>query len=333
MKRIAIIISCLLMTVSYAQESIEDLLTAGINDTEQFLQSYLDPATDGLVYNLNNGWFNSGKSKKLFGFEIALVANASFVKDGNDTFVLDINDYENLRFQDPTITQQRVSTAFGDVEGVSVIVEGPGGNNAVFDLPTGLGSADINFIPSAFIQASVGLIKGVELKARFFPKVETDDVEAGLFGVGLQYDFTSLLPADKLIPIAISGLVAYTNLDATYDFSESSIVSGSDQRLENSTTTWLFQAIGSTRLPVFNVYGGIGYITGNSDTDLRGTYNVTSGAFAGDTLVDPLSIENSVSGVRGTLGIKLKVGFFRFNADYTLAEFDNLSVGISFGFR
>ncbi len=200
-------------------------------------------------------------------------------------------------------------------------------------MPTGLGSENINFVPSAFIQASIGLIKGIELKARFFPKVETDDIEVGLFGVGLQYDFTSLLPADKLIPVAISGLIAYTNLDATYDFSESSIVRGSDQRLENSTNTWLFQAIGSTRLPIFNVYGGIGYITGNSDTDLRGTYSVTSGALAGDTLIDPLSIENKVSGIRGTVGFKLKLGFFRFNADYTLAEFDNLSIGLSFGFR
>jgi len=321
------------MTISYAQENIEDLLTAGVNDTEQFLQSYLDPASEGLVYNLNNGWFNSGKSKKLFGFEISLITNASFVKSENRNFVLDINDYENLRFQDPVVTQQTVSTAFGDIENVSVIIEGPGGNNAVFDLPTGLGSENINFIPSAFIQASVGLIKGIELKARFLPRIETDDVEAGLFGVGLQYDFTSLLPADKIIPVAISGLVAYTNLDATYDFSDSSIVSGSDQRLENSTTTWLFQAIASTRLPVFNVYGGIGYINGNSDTDLRGTFDVTSGAIAGTTLVDPLSIENRVSGLRGTVGFKLKLGFFRLNADYTLAEFDNLSVGINFGFR
>ncbi len=92
------------MTTSYAQENIEDLLAAGVNDTEQFLQSYLDPASEGLVYNLNNGWFNSGKSKKLFGFEIALVANASFVKDENKNFVLDVNDYENLRFLDPAVT-------------------------------------------------------------------------------------------------------------------------------------------------------------------------------------------------------------------------------------
>jgi len=320
---------------SFAQENIEDLLASGINDAQRFVQSYLDPASEGLVYNLNNGWFNSGKAKKLFGFEIAIIANASFVKDENKTFTLNTADFENLRFLDGS-TSREVSTAFGNVEGVSVIVEGPLPGNvddAVFELPTGLGSAEINFIPSAFVQASVGLIKGTELKARFFPKVETDDVEAGLFGFGIQHDFTSWLPADKLIPVAISGLIAYTQLDATYDFTDSSIVNGSDQRLENSTNTLLFQVIGSTRLPIFNVYGGVGYITGKSETDLRGTFNVTSGAIAGDTLIDPFSVENSVSGIRGTVGFKLKLGFFRLNADYTLAEFDNLSVGLSFGFR
>ncbi|NAS32467.1 hypothetical protein GTQ40_15895 [Flavobacteriaceae bacterium R38] len=335
MKKLCVIIGCFLMGSTYAQENIEDLLTSGVNDAQRFLQSYLDPASEGLVHNLNNGWFNSGKAKKLFGFEIALVANASFVKDENKTFTLNTADFENLRFQDGS-TSREVSTAFGDVEGVTVVVEGPLPGNvddAVFELPTGLGSADINFVPSAFLQASIGLIKGTELKARFFPKVEADDVEAGLFGVGIQHDFTSWLPADKLIPVAISGLIAYTNLDATYDFSESSIVSGSDQRLENSTNTFLFQVIGSTRLPVINFYGGIGYITGKSETDLRGTYNVTSGILAGDTLIDPLSVENRVSGVRGTLGFKLKLGFFRFNADYTLAEYDNLSIGLGFGFR
>ncbi|NER15298.1 hypothetical protein GWK08_17715 [Leptobacterium flavescens] len=335
MKKLLFIAVFFLGWQSYAQENIDDLLASGVNDARRFTQSYLDPATEGIVYNLNNGWFNSGKAKKLFGFEISIVANASFVKDENKSFVLDVNDYENLRFQDGS-TSREVSTAFGDIEGITVVAEGPlpgAVDDAVFELPTGLGSADINFVPSAFIQGSIGLIKGTELKARYFPKVETDDVNAGLFGFGIQHEITSWLPADKLFPVAISGLIAYTNLDGTYDFTSTSIVSGQDQRLENSTSTWLFQLIGSTKLPVFNVYGGIGYINGKSETDLKGTFNVQSGVLGNQTLVDPFSIENKVTGVRGTVGVRLKLGFFRINADYTLAEYDNVSLALSFGFR
>lgn len=336
MKKLLLVTSCFLVGISYAQENIEDLLTSGINDAKLYAESYLNPATEGVVFNLNNGWFNSGKAKKLFGFEIGIVGNASFVKGENKSFILDINDYENLRFQDPGVTQQSVSTAFGDIEGITVVVEGPlpgAVDDAVFELPTGLGSSNVNFVPSAFLQASFGFIKGTEIKARYFPKVTVNDVEAGLFGIGIQHEFTSWVSSRRIFPVAISGLIAYTNLDGTYDITASSLVSGEGQRLENSTNTWLFQLIGSTKLPVFNVYGGVGYITGNSDTDLKGTFDVTSGAIAGTTLVDPFSIENDVSGVRATVGVKLKLGVFRINADYTIAEYDNLSVGLNFGFR
>ena len=336
MKKIIVLLSCFFIANSYAQDNIGDLLASGVNDAQRFAQSYLDPASEGLVHNLNNGWFNSGKVKKVLGFEIAIIGNASFVSNENKNFLLDVNDFENLRFENPGITQQNVATAFGDIEGVRVVVEGPlpgAVDDAVFELPTGLGSENINFVPTAFVQASLGIFKGTEIKARFTPDINVDDAEIGLFGVGIQHEFTSWLPARSVFPVAISGLIAYTTLDGSYDFTATSIVSGSNQRIETSVNTWLFQAIGSTKFPIFNVYGGVGFVTGNSETDLLGTYSVTSGVLAGDTIVDPFSIENDVSGVRATLGLKLKLGFFRFHTDYTLADYSNLSLGMSFGFR
>ncbi|MEP5935786.1 MAG: DUF6588 family protein [Winogradskyella arenosi] len=52
-----------------------------------------------------------------------------------------------------------------------------------------------------------------------------------------------------------------------------------------------------------------------------------------ETIVDPFSVSSKVSSVRGTLGAKLKVGFFRLNAEYHMSEYDAFSVGINFGFR
>ncbi|XLS30147.1 DUF6588 family protein [Flavobacteriaceae bacterium M23B6Z8] len=335
MKKITYFILVLISCNLQAQENIEDLLAAGINDAQRFTNAYLEPASEGIVHNLNNGWFNSGKTKKLFGFEVTIVGNASFVKDEDKSFVLNTADYENLRFQDGS-PSKNVSTAFGDIEGITVVAEGPlpgSSDDAVFDLPTGLGSADVNFVPSAFLQVSVGLIKGIELKARYFPKVKTNDVEAGLYGVGLQYEFTSLLPANKIFPVAISGLIGYTRLDGTYDFTDTSIVDGDNQRIENTTDSWAFQAIASTKLPVFNVYGGLGYITGKSTNDLKGTYRVQSGVLATQTVVDPFSVSSDVSGFRGTLGARLKLGFFRLNSDVTFAQFTTVSLGMGFGFR
>ncbi len=319
-----------------AQDEVEELLAAGVDDAQRFAQSYLKPANDALVYGLSNGWYNSGGPQKQFGFEISAIVNATFIGDDAQSFTLDINDYENLRFLDGSTTQE-VATAFGDINTITAVVEGPlpgAIDDVTIDLPSGFGDeSTINFIPTAVIQGSFNILKGTSIKARFFPNVETDDVEIGLYGVGIQQDFTAWLPADKIIPIAISGVIGYTRLDATFNFDSTAGFNGADQRLESTTNSWVFEAVASTKLPVFNVYGGVGYVTGNSETALLGTYEINSGVISGQTLVDPFTTENTTSGVRGTVGFKLKLGFFRLNADYTLAEFNNATVGINFGFR
>ncbi|GAA3521249.1 hypothetical protein GCM10022393_39530 [Aquimarina addita] len=336
MKKLTLILSLLITTCVAAQQNIDNLLAAGINDAQRFATAYMRPASDGLVYSMNNGWFNSGKAKKLFGFDISLVINGAFVNDDNKSFILNTSDYENLQFRDGS-TSKEVATAFGDIQGAVVVIEGDSGipaipsQDAEFELPTGLGSSNINFVPTAFLQASFGLIKGTEIKARFFPKVTTNDADVGLYGFGIQHEFTSWLPADKLFPVGISGLIAYTHLDGSYDFTDTNIVDGEDQRFENNTNTFLFQLIGSTKLPVFNVYGGLGYLTGTSTTDLKGTYRVQSGVISQETIIDPFSIENKTSGVRATIGAKLSLAFFKMNIDYTLAKYNGLSVGLHFG--
>ncbi|SHI71329.1 DUF6588 family protein, partial [Aquimarina spongiae] len=204
------------------------------------------------------------------GFEISIVANAAFVGDDNKSFVLDTSQYENLQFRDGSL-QKEVATAFGDIEGIVVVVEGESSvplippQDAEFELPTGLGESNINFVPTAFLQASFAPLKGTEIKARFFPKINTSDAKVGFYGFGLQHEFTSWLPADKVFPVAISGLIAYTHLDGSYDFTDTNIVDGENQRFENNTNTLLFQVIGATKMPVFNFYGGIGYLFRNFD--------------------------------------------------------------------
>jgi len=154
-----------------------------------------------------------------------------------------------------------------------------------------------------------------------------------MYGVGLQHELTKWLPADKFWPVAISGLVAYTHLSGSYDLTDSSGIQGENQRLENDTNTWLFQLIASTKLKVINFYGGLGIISGESKSDLLGTYIVSNGIINSSPIVDPFSVSSKVSGVRGTIGTKLKLGFFRLNAEYHLAEFNAFSVGLNFGFR
>ncbi|HEX9826034.1 MAG TPA: DUF6588 family protein [Flavobacteriaceae bacterium] len=320
----------------HAQENIDDLLAAGIADAKTFTTDYIAPASEGLAFGINNGWFNNAKAPHRFGFEISLIGNASLIKDKKKSFVLNVADYENVRFEDGS-SSKIVATALGQNDpDVSVIVtyDDPifGSQEVEVTLPTGIGSTDLNLIPTAFLQASFSPFKGTQVKARYFPKVDADDTKVGLYGVGLQQDFTSWLPADKVIPVAISGLVAYTHLDGSYDFTDSSLVEGNNQQISTKVNTVLLQLIVGTKLKIINFYGGLGYITGKSTTDLLGTYRVSNGLIFSEEIVDPFSIKQDISGVKATAGANLKLGFFGINADYTLAEFDSASLGLNFSF-
>ena len=320
---------------STAQENINDLLTAGIEDAKRFSTDYLAPASEGLAFGINNGWFNNAKAPKRFGFEISIVGNVSFIKDEKKSFQLNAADYSNIRFENNS-SSKNVATALGHNDpDIVIVIDNPSiGPNINLTLPTGIGSENIDLIPTAFLQASFSPFTGTQLKGRFFPKVDTDDVKVGFYGLGIQQEFTSWLPADKVFPVAISGLVAYTHLDGSYNFTDGEYVEGENQQIDTKVNTMLYELMIGTKLPIINFYGGLGYMTGKSTTDLLGTYRVDSGfIIPGQTEIkDPFSVEQDVSGIRATVGANLKLGFFSLNADYTLAEFDSASVGLNFSF-
>lgn len=319
-----------------AQENIDELLAAGINDAKRFSQDYLAPATQGLAYGINNGWFNHAKGQKQFGFEIGLIANTSFINDDKKMFEMRVSDYENIRFLDNS-PSKHVATALGHNDpDITVIItyDDPvfGNQETELTLPTGIGSSGVNIIPAAFLQAAFSPFRGTQLKARYFPKIETEDVKTGLYGFGIQQEFTAWLPRDKFFPVAISGLIAFTHLDGSYDFTDSNFVEGSNQQIQTDINTLLFELIASTNFKVLNAYGAIGYLSGKSQTDLLGTYVVTDGLLYSESIIDPFSIEEKVNGIRTTLGANVKLGFFSLNVDYTFAEFNSASLGLNFSF-
>ncbi len=150
---------------------------------------------------------------------------------------MDPSDYQNIDFTDNPGVARAVSSALGDITGAEVFVEGEVVGVTVretFELPSGLSGEGVDFLPSGYLQASVGLFKGTEIKARFLPKVDYEDASIGLIGVGLQQDFTKLLPADKILPVAISAVIGYTNISGDYDLANANLIEGENQRIEAS---------------------------------------------------------------------------------------------------
>lgn len=319
-----------------AQDGLGDILTFGIEDANRFAQAYLNPGAEAFAYNFTNSWYNSAKSKKTFRFDLQLLAGAAFASSDDKRFLLDPAQYNNVEFRDGNPTAPReVATVFG-ANRPDVVVRIPSNNPLVSDaevtLPQGLGDTDVNFLPIGFLQASFGLPYGFEIKARFIPKIEIDEVESQLFGVGVQYELDRLFGVPRIFPIRFGALVGYTNFEGSYDFEDGDFVSGTNQRVDVEVDSWLFTLIGSTNIKIINVYAGLGYVTGNTTSKLRGTYQVNAGIIpVGGTLIDPININSDVSGMRANLGLDLKLGFFGFHAEYALQEYQSFNAGIRFG--
>ncbi|PZD77594.1 DUF6588 family protein [Mesonia sp. K7] len=336
MKKLISIILLLAVGVIQAQNNIGQLLNSGIEDAKTFTEDYLMPATDGVVNALSNGWYNTAEGKSWGKFEISIIGNASFIQDENKSFTLNVDDYENLRFQNPSQTMGTVATVFGENNPDVVMVveyQDEFGMTQELDitLPQGLGTAGVDIIPSAYLQASVGVLPGTEIKGRFIPKVDVDQGYGQLYGAAIQHEVTNWLPLAENFPIHISALVGYTNLQGGYDLDEASDIEGENQRVETEVDSWLFTAILSTKLPVINFYGGLGYYTGKSTTDLLGTYEIQTGLVSTATVTDPFSVTQEASGMKATIGAKLKLAFFRLHADYSFQQYNNFSVGLNFG--
>lgn len=339
MKKLVIALMFVTSAVGYGQSQLEDLLAAGIQDAQRFAKGYITPAAEGLVANLSNGWVQTAQVKKPLRFEISIIGNVSFINEEKRSFTLNTADYNNLYFRDGSTVKQ-VATAFGenkpDIRVYAVVTDQTGlfEEEVEFELPQGLASVDMSILPTAFLQARVGIIKGTELKFRFFPKVDYEDVKSVFWGLGLQHDFTELLPAEKIWPVHLSAFIGFTNFNGSFDFTDSQIIEGVEQRFELKLNSWLFQVQASTKLPVINFYGGVGFFTGTSDFDVLGTYTVRAGTPLTETsrtFEDPFSVKNKESGVKATIGTKLQLGFFSIYAEYNAAEFSTASAGIGFG--
>ena len=281
-----------------------------------------------------NGWYNSGEAKETLHFEVSFVANATFVSSDKQNFTLDVNDYNYITFPDGSQSKQ-IGTVFGEnnpEQIVNVEYETDNGTETTqITLPQGLGGSNINFVPTAYLQGSLGLVKGFEVKARFLPEVDYEGAKTKFYGAALQHEFTSWIAGEKLLPIAISGLVGYNRIEGSYEL-EQTTVQGSNQTINSEMNSWMFSAIASTKLPVINFYAGLGYVSGNAKTYLEGSYTIDEGPLEGQTLVNPYSVNTEVGGVNATLGFKLKLAFFRLNASYSFQEYQNVNLGINFGY-
>lgn len=319
-----------------AQE-FETILLAK-EDASKLTQAYINPTMKGLIYSTNSGWYHTAKVHKKLGFDITIGASGSFAPSKDDIF-----DLTKLGLSNNTTYTNNTTPTISAEENVPVTTvtfnSSVAGQNvsADFTMP---GGESFDITPAPMVQVGLGLPFKLEAMLRFVPKVGSDDVKAGLFGIGLKKEITDWFgPMDKT-PLHISLLAAYTNMNVDYTIGNvSGQVSTTNGLAEFKLNSYTVQAIASLNLPIINFYGGVGYNGGNTKLNMLGDYtltyqtNTTPSVPIQETVTDPLSLSNNAGGINATVGARLSLGFFKLFGSYTLQEQNTVNAGIAFSFR
>lgn len=342
-KRAALLlVGCMLgATLSKGQDlaDMTEFLKAGSEDASQYMGSYLNPVFKGFGYGTANGWYNTAKAHKPLGFDLTVTANVSFVPDKDLFFNIIESDYNNVTVVG---TSPKTSTLFGDETKttVSTTYDHPDGTiEAEFETAEGLGLDDSfnGMVPTPMIQLGIGLIKNTDLKVRWMPTFKGEDdygneSKVSFFGVGLMHDFKQWIPAIKHIPVDMSVLVGYNRINASAGLNTNGeVIGGDNQKGEFGINSWTYQVLVSKKLSVLTVYGGLGYNDVKTDLKLLGTYEIDPDQEI--VLTDPIDETFTSQGMRGTIGLRLKLAVITIHTDYTFQEYNTLTAGIGVSVR
>ena len=323
----------LLLSIGFSaspQKPVVDFLQGGKADAGIMAKSYFQPYGEMLGTSLNSGWYNTAKVHGVLGFDLTVSVMNSVAPSSAQSF--DVNQLALNSFEVADGSPSVAPTVAGDMSSDQRPVLQPktrGGEYAQFDMPNGSG---FDKLPVPMVQAAVGLPKDIEVIGRFVPNMKIGDAgEVGLIGGGIKHSLKRYIPFVKRVPfLQMSVMGGYTSFNSSTDIPGTGAVSVTDGKLDISSGAFTSRLLLGVNLPVVAVYTGVGYGTANSDFDLKGEYSVQS---IDDSFSDPFALNYTTSGLDFNAGLRLRIGFLAFHADYTVGEYSTLTGGVGINIR
>ncbi|MTI88001.1 MAG: hypothetical protein FH748_08540 [Balneolaceae bacterium] len=338
--------------------SVGAFLRAGKEDATLLTKEYLKPFPTGFGTGLNAGWTETAAPKKTLGLSLQIRSSLAFVPSSAREFDISALTLQKINVAQGGNPVTQTIAGSNDDGPLLKIYDDPDDPNrnelGQFNMPGGTG---LPVVPAPIVQAGLGLMKGTDITARFVPETDIGNYGSiGLLGGAIKHDITQWLPGDKLLPVDISLMVGFTqmNMDgdlslppspsATRDPNDPSLVSNpnpdfSSQLVTATTNTFVFNALVGKSLPLISVYGGIGFQKATFELDIEGDYPVPSfnpTTVTQDYIVlqDPISFEiDSESNAHLLGGFRLKLGFLAIYGEATLAEYFTANAGIGISIR
>lgn len=95
-KLILIVFAGLFSQMVFSQSDVVEFLKGGKADANILARAYLNPYAKALGDGLNNGWYNSAATHKLFGFDLSISVSAIQIPKSETTFDLSTLGFTRL---------------------------------------------------------------------------------------------------------------------------------------------------------------------------------------------------------------------------------------------
>ena len=354
MKKLMLVILCgLILQSAYSQSNVVEFLKGGKNDANALVQAYLNPYAMALGDGLNNGWYNSAATHKLFGFDLSISVSAIQIPQGATTFNLNTIGLSNhLTLENPS--KNIAPTVAGpDVEGPRLNINDLNGKPiGSFSTPNG---TDMDLVPVPMAQIGFGLLPHTDIIGRYVPEMKYDnsgdEMKIGFWGLGVKHNFKEWIPVLKSLPFDASVFASYSEINAQSDISLGSndfndgnvrITFGDNtsQLLKFHTKTSKYGIIVSKKLSILTVFGGIGQSTSETNIDVLGKYVIETTFQSGgstyttkDNLDDPIALSFKAKNISLDAGLRIKLAFFTLFGSVNKAEYMSYNGGVGLSIR
>jgi len=352
MKRLILLVfGVLSFLMTFSQNNVAEFLKGGKSDASKLFKVYLEPYALAWGDGLNNGWYNSAKTHKLFGFDLSVTISAIQIPEESKTFDISKLGLSNMFVKSggniaPTVAGE-------DISGPEMQVKDNEGNLiATFNTPNGSG---LDVVPVPMAQIGFGLLPHTDVIGRFVPEMKYensgDEMKLGFWGAGVKHNFMEWIPVLKSLPFDASVFASYSEVNAQSelsftpaDYGESNVTvtftNEQDQFLKLKTKTSKYGLVVSKKLGILTVFGGIGQSTSESTIDLVGKYPVITKIQGGgftitneDALYDPIALQFESKNISLDAGLRLKLAFFSLYGSVNKSEYTSYTAGVSLGVR
>jgi hypothetical protein len=340
---------------------IGNILQSGREDANKLARAYLEPFGSGFGASLNTGWTNTAKTHGKFGFDITVSSGLAIVPDGAKSFNVNELGLQKLELEDNDPISPTINGVDEPGSTLAAYEEINGNREKLFDfnMPEGSG---FGYVPAPMLKAGVGLVKDTELMLRYTPETEIGDFGSfNLFGVGAKHGINQWLPGGKMLPVNLSLMFGYTNMEvgSDLDLAASDVIEDPNntenpynasqwdgQAVELNTDSWTINALVGKSLPIVSVYAGLGYEASTFSITTPGSYPtvIPNEAYQSDPqnneplIVDAVDEPIDVSmdgdnGFRALAGFRLKFTVLHISGSYTLSNYSSYNLGVGISFR